>query len=252
MDSLLTNLVLAATLGLQLVILYLLLRGGSRRRFPWFLTYIVYEICETIVRFSAAGNRPLYFKVYWITAIGGSILSILAVAESFLHVFWMYARLRWFTWIVWGCVALALVYSAFKAWLFPPVQANRIQTLIIGLEVAVDYSIGIVGILYFVLVLFARIKDHQRESGIISGFTTIAVVSVLGALIRSVFGREKFPILNRWLGSVAYLIAEVEWILALIRQERQVAPPPQNFTIKDVTMFDQYIRILGRLLGRKS
>jgi hypothetical protein len=251
MDALLNKIGLVITSALQLVVLYLLLSRSLHRRFRWFLAYIIYELCETVLRFSAAGNRSLYFKVYWLTAIGGAILSVLAVRESFLDVFWMYARLRWFTRVLWACVALALLYSLFKAWLFPPIEASPLVSLIIGLEVAVDYSIGIVGILYFVLILFFKVKEHQWDTGIIAGFTAIAVVSVVGALIRSVFG-TKFDLLNRWLGPVAYWIAEIEWVFALSRPERQAPILTQNFTIKEVTTFDQYIKILGRLLGRKS
>src|SRR5579864_7122351 len=100
---------------LQAVILFLLLRSGGNRRFPWFFVYILYSLVESVLRLAArgfgSGYGGLYYNVYYWTEIGEVLLAVLAVRESFLNVFREYARLRWFLITVWGSVALALAYA---------------------------------------------------------------------------------------------------------------------------------------------
>lgn len=252
MELLFTKLVFFVSIGFQLVILSILIWRRLQRRLRWFCVYIVYELVEAALRLSAAGNKTLYFNVYWLTSIGGVLFSVLALRESFLNVFWTYTRFRWFTRIVWGCVSLALLYAAFRAWVFPPIQANRIVTLVIGLESAVAYSFLVVGFLYFTLVRFDKIRQHQWESAIISGFFTIGTISIFAVLTRSVFG-TKFQIFSQWAEPVAYILAEIEWTLVLSRPERE-APKwirEQKLTVDDLTRFDEYITVLERLLGKK-
>ncbi|HEY6351573.1 MAG TPA: hypothetical protein VI636_19400 [Candidatus Angelobacter sp.] len=251
MEALLTKLVIGASIGFQLIVLLLLLKRRLKRRFLWFLIYIAYELIELAVRLSAAGNKHLYFKVYWLTAIGGVIFSVMAVRESFLNVFWMYTRFRWFTRIVWGCVGIGLLYAAFRAWSSPPVHASRWGTVVVDLELAVDYSLGLVGILYFALVRFQKIREHQWESGIISGFMTIGVLSAVGALARFVFGPQGF---TRWVAPVAYLLAELEWVFVLSRLEKEIPEwvRERELTVDDLTRLNEYSRVLGRILGRRQ
>ena len=250
MEILLTKVVLALSIGLQLFILIVLLRRPLQRRLFWFLTYIAYELIEAGLRFGAAGHGRLYFYLYWWTAVGGAILSVLAVRESFVNVFWMYGRFRWFTRIIWGCVGLALAYSVFRAWSSPPVRASRLGTVISDLELAVNYSLAFVGILYFALVKFEKVKQRQWESGVISGFSTIAVLSSIAVLTRFVFGPRTF---NQWIEPAAYILAEIEWAVVLSRPERE-APKwirEKKLAVDDLTRFDEYITVLERLLGRR-
>ena len=252
MEALLTKIVFLVSIVFLIVILFILLGRHLQKRFFWFLIYVCYVLVEAVARLSVAGDKLLYFYVYWLTAIGTVIFSVLALRESFLNVFGVYTRFRWFTRIVWGCVGLALLYSAFRAWAFPPVHANRVTTVAIGVESAVNYSLCAVGLIYFLLVRFDKIRQHQWESAIISGFFTIGTISIFAVLTRSVFG-AKFQIFSQWAEPVAYILAEIEWTLVLSRPERE-APKwirEQKLTVDDLTRFDEYITVLERLLGRR-
>jgi hypothetical protein len=253
MEALLAKLDLALAIGLQLLILFLLIKRRLLRRFLWFFIYIAYELISAALRLSAAGNLDLYRNVYWVTSLGGVIFAVMAVRESFVNVFRRYTRFRWFTRVVWSCVTLTLIYSALKAWAFPPVHANRVMTIIIDLEVAVDYSLAMVGILYFLLVRIQRIREHQWESAIISGFMTIGAFWAVGALVRSVYA-PRFRVLYQWIGPVAYLLAEIEWAFILSRPERETPKwvRERELTIDDLTRVDEYIKVLERIWGRKQ
>lgn len=249
METLLTKVSFVTSISLQLFVLGALIRRRLRKRFPWFLTYIIYEICATGLRSATSTNEALYYRVYYLTAIGGLTLAILSVRESFMNVFREYQRSRWFSSVVWGAVAAALAYALLKAWILPPVGATHLGTAIIALEAAVDYSLTAVGILYLAFALFFGIKEHQWETGIISGFTINTGLAVFGLLLVSAFGM-KFRILNEWIPAVAYILGEVEWVVALARPERKVKEPIRNLHIDDPGKMDQYMKILRRFFGR--
>jgi hypothetical protein len=251
MEALLNRLVIVISISLQLITLFFLIKRGIRRRFFWFFLYITYEIIQSGLRLIVPFPNPLYSRIYWWTEIADIALMVLAFRESFRNVFREYARLRWFVSMVWACIGAALLYALFKAVLFPPVQAGRRSAIIIGLEVAVNFALSLLGTLYFASMGFFKIREHQWESGVISGFTIYVALSISAYLVRSVFG-TRFGLLYNWLGTTGYILAQVTWILEFSRQERPVAAPIRDMAIQDMTTLNQYIKILGRLLGRKT
>jgi hypothetical protein len=240
-----------ASIGLEVVILIILLRRRLQNRFLWFLVYIAYELFESVVRFAVLENKHLYWNVYWWTEIGDVGFMVLAFGESFLNTFKEYTRLRWFVAIVWSCIGASLLYALFKALVFPPVQANRRGAIIIDLEVAINFALIIVGILYFALQALFKIKGRQWESSVIAGFGIYIVAAIFRFLIRSIFG-TRFRLLNTWFVPVGYLLAEIIWVLELSRPERKPPVPIRNLTVDDLTKLGQYSKILERFLGRKA
>lgn len=250
MDALLNKLVIAVSIGLQLFILFTVIRKRLHRRFLWFELYIIYELCEAAVRFTVAGNKAVYFNVYWLTAVGGVAFSVLAIRESFLNVFRAYTRLRWFVWFVWGCIGLAVLYAVFKAWVFPPTPASRRGAVIIGLQLGVDFTVAVIGLVYFGLVRFFRIRNHQWESGIMAGFLIYAVFELLPLASRSIYG-TRFKTAREWVPAIAYIIAEIGWAVVLSRPERKISRPG-DLTVDDLAQLDQDSEFLARFLGRRS
>lgn len=250
MEDTLNKIVLALSIVLQMTIIVILARRRMQRRLPWFFIYITYALIETLVRFIVAGNKKVYFNVYWLTSILGVMFSLMAVRESFVNVFRVYARYEWFTRLVWGCVGVAVLYSLFRAWAFPPVRAGRLATVIIDLELAVNYSLAFVGVVYFVLVRFQQIRQHQWESAVISGFATIGTLMSIATMTRAVFGTQLF---SRWAGAVGYVLAEIEWAFVLSQPERETPKwvRDRKLSIDDLTRLDDYIRVLQRIVGRK-
>lgn len=251
MADLVNKIVLFITFALQIVILWLLIKRNLQRRLFWFFFYIVYELAESALRFSVSAPSSLYWKVYWWTEIGDVSFMVLAFGESFLNTFREYTRLRLFVVVIWSCIGVGLLYALFKALVFPPVQATRRGAIIIGLEVAINFALIIVGILYLGLKALFRIKGHQWESGIISGFGLYIVSAISRFLMRSVFG-TRFPLLNAWLRPAGYLLAEIIWVVELSRAEEQSIVPRGNLTVDDLTKLEQYSKILERFLGRKA
>lgn len=245
----LTALSLVIPIALQLCILALLLRLRMQKRFLWFFTYISYEIVTSALKLAVSGSPDTYFRVYWTTEIFDVLLTFAAVGESFLHVFSQEARLRWFRWIFWACMTIALAYAGWKAWAYPPAQADRLIALIVDLEFTFDCIIAVIGLLYFALSALSGITEHHRESGIIFGFGINAIIAMSGFLTRSVFG-IRFRSLSEWLPALAYLLAEIIWLVELLRPRRTVAEPDVSLELISRAL-DSYIDLFERYLRRK-
>lgn len=251
MDALVNKAVLIITAALQVLILILLVRRKLQTRFFWFLLYILYELVASSLRLGVSGNRIRYWNIYWWTEVGDVLFMVLAFRESFLNVFQIYTRLRWFTAFVWGCIGAALLYATFKALIAPPVQANRRATIIISTEVAIQFALCVAAILFVILFSLLRIKGHNWEYGIISGFGIYVAFGICGFLIRSIFGL-KFGLLNQWLSPVGYLLAETVWALDLNRPESPIPFPGREPDVDDLTKLDEYSKSLERFLRGKQ
>jgi hypothetical protein len=249
MLTLLPDIAVVVGIGLQVVILVLLLRRRLQSRFLWFLAYIAYEIVESLLRLvvvaSFGEGSRLYLKVYWSTEILEVILCVMAVRESFLNVFRGYTRIRLFMWSVWSCVGLALLYSVFKAWFFPPLHAGWRATAVIDLELGVEYCLAAVGLLYFGLQWFLKMRGRNWESGVISGFSIYVGLALCGYLTRSIFG-TRFSLVSVWLPTVAYLVGEVTWVFEFSRREVHLASL-RPLTIDDEKRLEQDSKTLERL-----
>ena len=244
----LTALSLVLTITLEAAILTLLYRRGLCARFRWFSIYLVYALAECCLRLVVSGNPHRYFVVYWSTEVLDVVLTVVAVRESFLHIFWPKIRQRWFKWGSLSAVTIACLYATWNAWAHPPQQADRAITLILDLEFAIGTLISISGLLYFGLIKLFGIWEHQRESGVILGFTMNASIATFSWITRSAFG-TRFRVLSEWIPALAYIVAEATWIRALLRPERQL-PQPRRTLEQMNQALEAYLEILQRYRRR--
>jgi hypothetical protein len=245
-----TVLSLCVTITLQASILVLLLRRRLQKRFIWFFVYALYSLFGAMINLAVSGSSEMYFKVYWSTAIGDAALTVLALKESFLGIFWPETKLRWFRWIFWSGMAIAVTYGVWEAWALPPRQAGRLVIVIIDLEFVLNAVIFVFGLLYCGFIKLFGILEHQRETAIIFGFTANACFTTLGVLTRSAFG-TKFRFFSESIPAVAYILAEAIWTRDLLHEERRLPKPKQTLEEMSAVMA-RYIAILHRYLGREA
>jgi hypothetical protein len=241
---------LAVTIALQICILTLLLRRELHKRFAWFFIYIIYALSECILRLAVSHDPNAYFRVYWSTEVGDVALTIVALRESFLSIFRPETRLRWFRWIFWNCIVIAAAYASWEAWALPPRQAGRLMTMMLDLEFAIGAIVAMFGLLYAAAIKLFGILEHQRESGIIFGFTANATMATLGVIARSAFG-AKFRMLTDFIPAIAYILAEAIWTRDLLRPERTLPQPGQTFEQMSEAI-GRYTAILHRYLGKEQ
>jgi len=247
---LLNILALVIPIILQVCILVLLLKRRLQRRFVWFFVYVLYALLELILRLAVSGNYGMYFKVYWSTEIVDATLTVLALKESFLSIFWPETRLRWFRWVFWSGIGLAVVYGCWEAWALPPQQVSRLGAAVLDLEFGLNATISIFGLLYAGFIRFFNVLEHQRESAIIIGFTAIASIANFGWITRSVFG-TRFRLLSRLIPAVAYIVGELIWTRDLLRPEWKLPDP--GLTLEEMnSVMARYVVLLQKYLGRQA
>ena len=211
--------------------------------------YICYALFEAVIRLAASTSRSAYFVVYWSTAIPSVVLTVLAIRESFLAIFWPETRLRWFRWVFWICIGIIVGYAGLRAWLYSSREPTRLGSIIIDLELGVQYLVAAVGLIYFGLIRLFNVRGHQRESGIIWGFGVKASLIILGVLVRSIFV-TRIGWLSAWLPALAYIIAEAAWVTELLHEEQSIPEPKAPLEEMSRTI-DRYIAILRRYLGNE-
>jgi hypothetical protein len=191
----------------------------------------------------------MYFTVYWSTAPVDLALTVMALRESFLSIFWLETRLRWFRWVFWSSIGLAVAYCCWEAWALPPRQANRLVMVYIDLEFALDIVISVFGLLYGGFIRLFGILEHQRETAIILGFTANSCLGNFGWLTRSVFG-TRFKLLSGLVVAMAYIVAEAIWTRDLLRPEWKLPEPTQTLEEMSATIA-RSIAIMHKYIGRE-
>jgi len=228
----------------------LLVRRRVHRRFPFFFIYISSSIVIGLLRVCVVKNYRLYFETYWVTEAIYILLALLALHEVFLKVFLAFYK-RWWFWLFFPVIVIAISVLAVVYRLgSPPVQANRVMSLIISMGMAVNLVQALLFVLFFVLVWFNGIGWREYPFGIVMGFAAIAIGGFIADWSRSEFGTRFIPVFS-YAPSVAYILAVILWLKTFLRAPE---PEPQwRLKITPEQLLDeirQYSKILGKLRGR--
>jgi len=205
-------------IALAVWILALLWRRKLHPKFPIFAIYITYVIVQMMLRSAFLSNPHVYFYVFWITAPLEMILTVLAAHESFLKVFRSFYLLSWFRILFPGAIVGALAYSAWRGYVFPPVQASAAGAAIISAALTAQYVVLAISILFFGLAIFLHVPWRIHEYRFVLGFAISALAVAFGGAVRSAFGTN-FQFLSEMLPAVAYIVALAVWLSAVLHAE---------------------------------
>lgn len=241
--------VLWIPLALRACVLVLLSRGLLHRRFPLFTLYIAYTVVVSILKIASFSSSRAYFYVFWISEPGDTLLSVLAVYESFMRVFGDFYRIVGFRLLFPGTIAMALIYAAWKAYAHP-VHASVSGAIIISTAIAAQYVILGISVLFFLLVRFIHVQWRLYEFRIVLGFAVASLVYVVSALLRSESG-TRFALFTRYAPGVAYIVAAGIWLSAMWAEEPK---PEEDATgMLDEQLLDAlrlHLRGIKKLLGK--
>ncbi|HWZ44843.1 MAG TPA: hypothetical protein VNW97_15315 [Candidatus Saccharimonadales bacterium] len=215
-----------ATPALEVCLAVILVQRRLYREFPLFFAYITSSIVIGLGRYSASNNYPTYFGVYWATAVIDSLLALLVLYEVFHWVFLeYYSHWKWFWLIFPGVVAMVLLLSLGYAVVHPPVQANRVISLVLVFGFAVNFiEIGLF-LLFFGLVRLFSLSWWSYSFSIVMGFAVAATGAAGAYWLRSDFG-TKFNTLVTYAPPVSYILAVLLWLSVFRRPE-----PEANWTL---------------------
>lgn len=218
---------LLVSLAFEIWLVILLLKRGAHRHFPLFFTYAICATVSASVRLLAGHQYRGYFYAYWWTEAVLLPLSLFALHEVFHWIFEGFYRLRWFRLFYYGTIAAALAVAVRNAFVSPPVKAHPVISLILDVNIAVNFvRMGIVT-LFAVLDKLLLVQFRRYAHGIIVGFGVSSAGPLIAYLAFSIFG-TKLESFTRYTVAVAYILGVAIWVASFIRpepEEREWKPP---------------------------
>lgn len=218
---------LAITLILEIWLVILLVQRKAQRGFPVFLIFAGVEAVSLAARLIVIPSYHTYFYVYWSTEAVLLPLSLFALHEVFHWIFEGFYRLWWFRLFYYGTIAAALAVAVRNAFVSPPVQAHPIISLILDVNIAVNFvRMGIVA-LFALLDKLLLVQFRRYAHGIVVGFGVASAGPLIAYLAFSIFG-TKVESFTRYTVAVAYILGLAIWVASFIRpepEEREWKPP---------------------------
>lgn len=240
--------------GLLLALVVIMFRRRLHQAYPFFFTYVVFALAESIAVLSASGNAKLSSDLYYGTEVLNDILALLALHEAFRDVFYGFFCFWWFRLLFPGAVALISFFSIRHAIVKPLVQETRINAVILALGTTVNWVQAGLFLLFMLLVVGLHVRWRRYPYDIALGFAVSTVGDWILFALRSESG-TKHPYLMRYAPPMAYILATLIWLRSF---GGKFEPEPklqwqQHITPQQLMAeVQQYIRIMRRILGKRN
>src|SRR5215471_555161 len=177
---------------LQAGVLVLIIKGGLRKDFPYFMHFTLFQVVTSVMLYGIDrwGNYAAYFYFYWATSAVGFLLSFAIIHEIFSNAFKPYIALRDFAGILFRWAALVLLLVAAILAFYAPAGEDHIVAAVLGIERSV--MVMQAGMLLFLMMFSSRLgltwKHHSF--GIMLGFGIYACGQLVLSTLRSQMGME--------------------------------------------------------------
>ena len=248
---------------LQLGVLFLMMKRGLQRDYPYFFNYTLLQVLgEPILFVLQRQSYTLYYYGYWVSVALSALVSFAVLHEIFQNAFRPYEALRDLSVILFRWSALVILLVA-GMWAVTSGQSGPNGPVTNAILLA-ERSVRLMqcGLVFF-LLLFSEYLGISRRNllfGIALGFGLFASVNMLVALGLAHDGIMRVPVL-RWINSAAYNLSVLIWVgyaaLAPARNSALAAirSPQWNSALEDArvpadadSLLDSMDRTVERLL----
>jgi hypothetical protein len=215
---------------LQSVLLFLLVRKGISRTYPWFVIYTVFSVVATIARLATLQQSSLYFYEYWCGEIVYAGFALMSLFEVFRSMFRNYFNFWWFRplfpFTVLITIAVAVLHTAANR---SSAQDQPITVAALAITFGVRLIQGACFVCLWFLAWLTGARWRQPGLGIVTGFGLYASYVLVASLLRSEIG-TKLNDLIIWGVPLAYIFTLLFWLWFFASQqfrepESQKAPP---------------------------
>jgi len=244
---------LIAGLCAHACVVIVLLWRRAWQNFPFFVVYQGYSASAMAVRVAAFPTyQPFYYYVYWWSELGFLLFAIASAHEVFRHVFSGFYLLRWFRWLYYGGISLAVVLATINSVLHPPVNMSRLEAGVLALAIVINCLQVAIFSLFYVLTKVLDVNFRRYVFGIALGLGIASVGSLTAFVGRSKFGtrHENFAV---YAPTVAYFVSLLVWLSAFVKaepEEESMTPPMPAEEMADEVR--QYVAVLKSFLGKKE
>jgi len=197
---------------LQSMVVATMLWRKLHRSFPFFFSYVAFQILVFAVTFPFRDARfyRIYFTAYWIAAAISVILGFLVIREVFLDVFRPYHTLRDLGSVLfkWAGLVMLMVAGVMAA----SARSGAADEPIVNAIMTLERSVRVVqcGLVLFLLVFsrYLGVNRQQKSFGIALGFGAFASVELSLVALQS---HVDSPTLNNFVNMAAYNLAILTW-----------------------------------------
>ncbi len=221
-----------------------MVRRGTRKQFPFFFSYVIYQVISFGVQFYIyhRGSQYQYFYAYWTMAALSIGIAFTVIHEVFTELFKPFGGLRdfgsvLFRWAILVLLAVAVLMAMTAA---PASQGSRAFALVVSLERSVRaMQCGMV-LLMVLCTPRLGLRYGQRVFGIALGFGIIAAVDLIAvaALAEAGFSAQTFFTLARM---ASYNFAALLWTGYFL------APEPERLPLRQLAHTDRWNFALASL-----
>jgi hypothetical protein len=197
---------------LQSMVVGIMLWRKLYRSFPFFFSYVAFQILVFAVTFPFRDPRfyRIYFTEYWIAEAISVMLGFLVIREVFLDVFRPYHTLRDLGSVLfkWAGLVMLMVAGVMAA----SARAGVADEPVVNAIMTLERSVRVVqcGLVLFLLVFsrYLGVNRQQKSFGIALGFGAFAGVELSLVALQSHFDST---VMTNFVNMIAYNIAILTW-----------------------------------------
>jgi hypothetical protein len=200
---------------LQSMVVAIMLWRKVYRSFPFFFSYVAFQIVAFAITFPLREQYRIFFAAYWAESAVSVILGFFVIREVFLDVFRPYHTLRDLGSVLfkWAGLVMLMVAGVMAA----STRAGVADEPVVNAILTLERSVRVVqcGLVLFLLVFarFLGVNWWQKSFGIALGFGAFASVELslvaLGSHVDS-------PTLSSFINMAAYNLAILTWFMYMV------------------------------------
>lgn len=223
-----------------------LIRLRAYKLFPWFFVYVCFGVLADASRFVVHSNPQAYWYVYWTTAVGYNLLSLIVLYEVYLAVFRNLKRMWWFPLIFPLILLVTCALLVMHTLKLPPRTANSWISAIITSELGVQLLQGLMFVVLVACVAVLGLRWRQYAFGISAGFGWYTMVALTVTTLFSNFV-TKVSAAWGWAIVVAYSGSVLIWLWFFRKPQRPGLPGPNISMEQALQELEQYRELLRRM-----
>jgi hypothetical protein len=213
-------------LCLLAALLWVQVRRGTYRVYPFFFAYIMFAVVADISRFLVRDHPNPYYITYYATEAGYDVLGMLVMYEVLRSVLGDLIRGWWARSIFPTIILLGVMLSLARNHAAPTQFSRRVAFYILVGEIAVRFVQVFIFAGLVTLVPLLGLRWRQYPFGVATGFGLYATVSLLTTTAFSDFG-TRFTFLWGVTSLVAYSLTVIIWIWFFSVPQKSETPAPE-------------------------
>lgn len=204
--------------SLLVALLITIVRRRLHREYPFFFSYVVFSLLNTIFLFVASSNSRIYPYAYWLSIAVGAVLVLFALNEILYRVLYRFYCFWWFR-LIFPSIVAGTCLVAMRHALSNPRSTQVLMSMIWYVSGAVSLIQFGVFLIFMLLAMVFHLSCRRPPFSIALGF---ALASMGDWTFYALTFRSGYSLLARYAPPVGFLCASALWLYSV-----SIKPPAQ-------------------------